>query len=112
MADIRKKLGVRLFQLRSRADMTQSDLAEKANLSIDSVSRIERGDRTPSFESLERIAKALGTDPAQLLNFEGKEIGMLAECPTEALELWRIVRKEKPSQIKRLCAIAKILFEK
>ena len=112
MADIKKKFGVRLFQLRSEAGMTQAELAEKANLSIDSISRIERGERAPSFESLERIAAALGTDPVQLLNFEGKELQTLAECSSEALELWKFLRKKKPGQIKKLYEIAKVLLDR
>lgn|GEM_PF-332748 len=110
MADIKKEFGVRLFQLRNDAGMTQAEIAEKANLSVDSISRIERGDRAPSFESLERIAVALGTDPVQLLNFEGKEIRALAECSPDALELWKFLRKKKPDQIKKLHEIGKIIF--
>lgn len=98
--------------MRSEAGMTQAEIAEKANLSIDSISRIERGDRSPSFESLERIAAALGTDPVQLLNFEGKELEALAECSTEALELWKLLRNRKSHQIKKLYEIAKVLLER
>ncbi len=112
MADIKKKFGVRLFQLRSEAGMTQAELAEKANLSIDSISRIERGDRAPSFESLERIAAALGTNPVQLLNFEGNELEALAECSAAALELWKLLKNKKPNQIKKLYKLAKVLLER
>ena len=111
MADIKKKFGVRLFQLRNEAGMTQAQLAEKANLSVDSISRIERGDRAPSLESLEKIAAALKTNPVQLLNFEGKELEALAECPGEALELWKFLRKKKPHQIKKLYDMAKVLLD-
>ncbi len=45
MADIKKKFGTRLFQLRNEAKMTQAQLAEKADLSVDSISRMgEVGD--------------------------------------------------------------------
>ena len=80
MADIKKKFGVRLFQLRSKAGMTQEKLAEKASLSIDSIRRIEQGSRSPSFDSLERIADALGVDLVELFRFEGKEYKMLADA--------------------------------
>ncbi len=112
MSDIKKKFGVKLFQLRNEADMTQANLAEKANLSIDSISRIERGDRAPSFESLERIAAALGVNPAQILNFEGEELQTLAKCPAEVLELWKLLRREKATQIKKIYEIAKIILDK
>ena len=108
MADIKKKLGVRISQLRLEAGMTQAKLAEKSNLSIDSISRIERGDRAPSLESLEKIAEALGIDPAELLNFSGKELKALAEGPPECLELWNLLKNKKRDQIKKVYEIAKI----
>lgn len=110
MADIKKKLGVRMFQLRTKAGITQAKLAEKANLSIDSISRIERGERSPSFEALERIASALGVEPVELLNFKGKELGALAESPPESLELWNLLKNKKRDQIKKIHEIIKILL--
>jgi transcriptional regulator with XRE-family HTH domain len=59
MTTIKKKFGVNLFQLRNKAGMTQANLAEKTNLSIDSISRIERGERAPSLEYIEKISNAL-----------------------------------------------------
>ncbi len=47
MTTIKKKFGVHLFQLRNKVKMTQAKLAEKANLSVDQISRIERGERAP-----------------------------------------------------------------
>jgi len=110
MAGIKKKLGVRISQLRLEAGMTQAKLAEKSNLSIDSISRIERGDRAPSLESLEKIAEALGVDPADLLNFKGKELKALAEAPPECLELWNLLKNKKRDQIKKVYEIAKIIL--
>ena len=109
MANIRKKLGVRISQLRMKAGMTQAKLSEEADLSIDSISRIERGDRAPSLESLEKVAEALGVDPAELLNFKGKELKALAEGPPECLELWNLLRNKKRDQIKKIYEIAKIV---
>jgi transcriptional regulator with XRE-family HTH domain len=110
MAGIKKKLGVRISQLRLGAGMTQAKLAEKSNLSIDSISRIERGDRAPSLESLEKIAEALGIDPGELLNFKGKEFKALAEGPPECLELWNLLKNKKRDQIKKIYDIAKIVL--
>ncbi len=110
MADIRKKLGVRISQLRMRAGMTQAKLSEEADLSVDSISRIERGDRAPSLESLEKIAEALRVDPAELLNFKGKELKALAEDPPESLELWNLLRNKKRDQIKKIYDMAKIVL--
>ena len=109
MADIKKKLGVRISQLRMKGGMTQAKLAEGADLSVDSISRIERGDRAPSLESLEKIAEALAIDPAELLNFKGKEFKALAEGPPECLELWNLLKNKKRDQIKKIYDIAKVV---
>ncbi len=108
MSDIKKKLGVRISQLRMKADMTQAKLAEGADLSVDSISRIERGDRAPSLESLGKIAEALRVDPAELLNFKSKELKALADGPPECLELWNLLKNKKRDQIKKIYDIAKI----
>ena len=111
MADIKKKFGVKLFQLRSKSGMTQDQLAEKANLSIDSIRRIEKGSWSPSFDSLERIADALGVDLVELFRFEGKEYRALAEAGPEAIKLWELLRGKKRDKIKKVYDIAKIVLE-
>jgi hypothetical protein len=37
---------------------------------VEGISRMDRGDRNPSMETLERLALALDEVPAELLNFE------------------------------------------
>lgn len=61
------------------------------------------------MESLEKIAEALGLDPAELLNFKGKEFWALAESSPEALELCNLLRNKKRDQIKKVYNIAKII---
>jgi len=111
MTTIKKKFGVRLFQLRNTAGITQAKLAEATNLSVDSISRIERGERAPSLESIEKLADALKVTPAELFNFGNEEILRLSENPSESLELWKILRNKKPKQIKKIIEIAKAVFD-
>jgi transcriptional regulator with XRE-family HTH domain len=111
MADIKKKFGLRLYQLRNEAGLTQAKLAGMASLSIDLISRIERGERAPSLESIEKISFALKVIPAQLLNFEGKTFEALAEGPLEAVEMLTLMKGKKPKQIKNVFDIAKIILE-
>jgi transcriptional regulator with XRE-family HTH domain len=89
--------------------MTQGKLAERANLSINVIRRIEKGDRAPSLESLERIAKALVLPPAELLNFEGKEFSSPQGAP-EIIGLLNLLKVKKKKQIKKICDIAKIVI--
>jgi len=108
---IKKKFGVHLYQLRNTAGMTQARLAEITNLSVDSISRIERGERAPSLESIEKISNALKVRSSELFNFEGEEIAALSENPSESLELWKLLRSKRPKQVKKLTEIAKIVLE-
>ena len=111
MTTIKKKFGVHLFQLRNAAGMTQASLAEKTNLSVDSISRIERGERAPSLESIEKISNALKVGSSELFNFDGEEIAALSESPCESLELWKLLRNKRSKQLKKITEIAKIVLE-
>ncbi len=53
-------VGARIKAARKAAGMTQAELAEKLNLPFQSVSQWERGYRNPKYDTLKRIANALG----------------------------------------------------
>lgn len=67
MDDWRVIVGKNVRRFRQRADMTQEQLAFAAEIDLTYVGGIERGKRNPSVLVLVRIAKALGTEPAELL---------------------------------------------
>jgi transcriptional regulator with XRE-family HTH domain len=52
-------LGTRLRELRRERNLSQRDLAERANLSPNAISLIERGEISPSVATLQRLAGAL-----------------------------------------------------
>jgi len=111
MTTIKKKFGVHLFLLRNAAGMTQSRLAEITNLSVDSISRIERGERAPSLESIEKISNALKVSLSALFNFNEEEIAALSASPFESMELWKLLKGKRPRQVKKITEIAKIVME-
>lgn len=45
---------------RKKANLTQAELAERAELSLDSIKRVEAGKRTMSLENFLRLSNALG----------------------------------------------------
>lgn len=53
---------------RKRLGMSQARLAERADLSIDTVKAIEYGRRTMSLDTYMRIVKALGATPLTLMH--------------------------------------------
>jgi transcriptional regulator with XRE-family HTH domain len=58
---LRKRYGKRLREIRLNRGLTQEQLAEKANISLNFLNMVERGVRAPSFDNLDRLAKILQT---------------------------------------------------
>ena len=57
MNDIKDIIANNLIKLRKKHKLTQNELAEKLNYSDNAISRWERGEVTPSIETLDQIAK-------------------------------------------------------
>jgi transcriptional regulator with XRE-family HTH domain len=67
--------GRRVRSLRMAREWTQSDLAQKAKLDDKHVGAIERGDKPPSFDAVERLAGALAVECYELFLPEGRPTG-------------------------------------
>ena len=65
MAD--KHIGRTLRTLRKARGKTQADLAAKAGIHRITLLQIELGRSKPDFDTLERLAKALGTPMSRLV---------------------------------------------
>ena len=70
MKEINKKLGQRIVELRMIAKITQVQLADRAEISVEVVGRLERGENVPQLEKLSQISQALGLEMWQLFQFE------------------------------------------
>jgi transcriptional regulator with XRE-family HTH domain len=66
MADLAKSFGLRVRELRTDLGITQSQLAEAIDMSVEWVRRIENGGASPSFDTISALAKALRARPADL----------------------------------------------
>jgi transcriptional regulator with XRE-family HTH domain len=67
---LKKEFGKRLQRLRKYKGFTQAQLAEAIEMSIETVSNIERGINGPSFDTLEKLAIVLKTPVYELFLFE------------------------------------------
>jgi len=67
MVDIKKQVGRNVQRLRRDKGWSQEYLADECGLHRTYISGVERGIRNPTVVVLQRIAKALGTEPAELL---------------------------------------------
>lgn len=60
-------VGARVRSLRKGRQMTQEDLAERSGLTSEAVTRVERGTRKPTIDTLSKLAHGLGVDVTDLL---------------------------------------------
>lgn len=74
MEDIKVTIGKNITKLRKKQNLTQNQLAEKLNYSDNAVSRWERGEVSPSIETLEQIAHVFNVPIANLLAEDAWEI--------------------------------------
>ena len=57
MTDIKDVIAKNLIELRKKHNLTQNELAQKLNYSDNTISRWERGELTPSIETLQAISE-------------------------------------------------------
>jgi len=66
---MKRLFGQRIQELRRRQSFSQEQLAEKAGISSNYLSRIERGKENPTFDMFIKLSKALKTDLSEMFDF-------------------------------------------
>jgi len=61
ISTVEKEVAKRLRAARTRAEMSQGNLADAAGIERKTVNRIENGHFSPNLETLTRLCAALGT---------------------------------------------------
>ena len=70
MASLKTRFGNKLKSLRTQKGLTQEQLADATELSIESISNIERDIFGPRFNNLKKIAAALNVEVVRLFEFQ------------------------------------------
>jgi transcriptional regulator with XRE-family HTH domain len=107
MDEINVSLGRRILALRTAKQLSQDKLAEKAEMSVKHLGKIERGTANASIKSLTGIAKALDMPVRDILEVEheqGRE-ELLAE-------LTAILPKLSLKDMQIMYRLAKVLSER
>lgn len=66
--------------LRTKANLTQEQLAEKLFVSRDLVSKWETGRRRPDYQTVLRLAKIFAVDPEEIVRKDALLLEELADC--------------------------------
>ena len=62
-----KEFGARVRELREGQGLSQEKLADMAHLHRTAITHIERATRSSTLETIEKLARALGGQPADLM---------------------------------------------
>jgi transcriptional regulator with XRE-family HTH domain len=65
--DLLDRFAANVRRFRAKKKLSQKALAERIGISVSYVSMLERGQRSPPLETIEKLAKALGVPPGTLL---------------------------------------------
>jgi transcriptional regulator with XRE-family HTH domain len=57
--NLKQTIGIQVRTARNRQDLTQEQLAEKIDMTVETVSNIERGRTLPEMETLDRLSRSL-----------------------------------------------------
>jgi transcriptional regulator with XRE-family HTH domain len=98
-------LARRIRALRERRGLTQEDFAARCGISVSFASLLERGERSPSYETLVQVAGALGVPLAELFQVEEDEAAG-AHRLVEFVRTRRLGRED----VERLLAVAVAMF--
>ncbi len=111
MSGIEKRIGARITEIRLSCRLTQFQVAEKINVSVETVSRLERGVSIPSLRTLEFLAEKLNVSLKTFFDFE--------EAPAkhqtferEIAKLVSLLRVLSHKELRLLHEILKIVISK
>ena len=83
-----KNLSQRVKELRKNKGLSQEELAKTAGLSLRTIQRVENKETEPTGDTLKRIAAALDTTPAKLLNWNEDTLKATIKTKNEYLHIF------------------------
>lgn len=69
MSDIVRRFGEKLRELRKAKNLSQEALSKEAGLDRTYVGKIERGEKSPSLHTIEKLANILDVEISELFKF-------------------------------------------
>jgi transcriptional regulator with XRE-family HTH domain len=70
MTDLKKKFGQRVKKIRQNRNLSQEELAEKIDIAVNNMGKIERGESFVTAVTLEKLANVLGVKVEDFFKFD------------------------------------------
>lgn len=99
-------LARRIRALRERRGLTQEDFAARCGISVSFASLLERGERSPSYETLLQVAAALELPLWELFRLDAPEEDSGAHRLVDFVRAHRLTRED----VDRLLTVAEVMF--
>ena len=109
MSGVEKRIGAIITEIRLARGWTQAQLAEQVHLSVESISRLERGVNIPSLKTIDLIANTLDVRLVEFFDFENQEPVDKA-YERELSKLIAFLRKLSKEEIALVHKILKAVF--
>ncbi len=93
---------------RKALGLTQAELADRIDLSVDAIGQIERGKIAASFDTIGALADALDAHPAEL--FGGLPL-VPAKRNQPLVKLVERLRTATPAQLKKIAVVVQSLLD-
>ena len=103
--DIQKQFGARVRELRARAGLTQAELAGRCGQGVEMqrIGEIERGGQNCTLKTVQRLAKGLGCEPAELFLFRPQQVGRtMSVIDARLLDIWKAADDEAKKKAIRI----------
>ena len=110
MSSLKELFGASLRHARKAKALSQQQLAEMSGLSVDMVSRVERGDVAPSFDTIEVLAKALGVTPSRFFGMNPMDLGRASKRTRALSEIHRLLSRANDGDVIKVARILSAYF--
>lgn len=108
MRNLRTIFGLAVQRRRKALGLTQAQLADRVEVSVDAVGQIERGKIAASFDTIGALADALDVHPAELFGGLPLVPGKRHQPLTKLVDR---LRDATPSQLKKISVIVNSLLD-
>jgi transcriptional regulator with XRE-family HTH domain len=99
--------GSRIRSLREAAGISRERAAENADINANYLGEIERGEKWPSIEVIQRLAGALSVSPSAFFEFEGEE----RDSAVLRSKLHELLAARNAEQLQQATRVLKALFQ-
>jgi len=99
--------GNRIRSIREAAGLSRETAPERADTGANYLGEVERGEKFPTLEMIERIAAALGVSPSVFFEYEAEEI----DNQILVSKLQRLLSQLNTDQLQQALRVLKALFQ-